>query len=428
MALERVFECHGRVLRRLQGSPLRELLDGFGQWLFDHGRSREAVRHHLWRIRRLALYLERGGIADPSALTRAHVEGFLRRHRAVQRRRPGGQVRHRDMRCAVGRFTEYLVSVGILPPPITPPLPVYHTLLEEHLAWLRADCGRSQSTIAARRRYLPPFFEWVGPECLKPARLRELSPRALQQFLIEDARHGGGYRPVAVATALRGFCRFCFQRGYVRQDLSGAIPSFMRRRLSGIPRGITEDNAHRLLHSIERNTPLGRRDFAILQLLYTYGVRAGQVSRLRLADIEWSAGRIRFAALKGGKTVIAPLTDEVANSLLDYLRRGRGPSGYSEVFVTVRYGTHPISSTLISAMVGRRMAAADIRMSPRGAHVFRHGFATRLLAAGQSLKTIADWLGHRDIQSTTIYAKVDFRTLEAVALEWPLAADKEHRP
>ena len=418
MALERVFK-RSATLKRVRRSRLWMALDGFGQWLFDHGRLPESVRIHLWHVRCLTTYLERHGIRRPSEVTREEIEGFLRRHLAAQQGRQGGPARHRGMRCAVGRFGDYLVSVGILPPPPAPPPPAYHRLLEEHLAWLKDDCGRSALTVTARRRYLTLFFEWLGPERLKPDRLSELSPHTLQEFLVGYARGCNGFQPVAVATALRGFCRFCFLRGYIRRDLSPAIPSFVRHRLSGIPRGITADDAHRLLHSIERNTPLGRRDYAIVQLLHTYGVRAGQVSRLRLADIEWSAGQIRFPALKGGKTIADPLTDEVAESLLDYLQRGRAPYSCPEVFLTARYGAHPISSTLISTMVGRRLESAGIQMSPRGAHVFRHGFATRLLAAGQSLKTIADWLGHRDIQTTAIYAKVDFRTLASVALEWP---------
>jgi site-specific recombinase XerD len=414
MALERVVNRHGMLSRRLRRSRLWITLDGFGQWLFDHGRLRESVRIHLWRVRCLTAYLERRGVAEPSALAWEHIEGFLSRHLAKQHRQQGGMVRHRGMRCAVRRFAEYLVSVGILPPPPASPPPAYHALLEEHLAWLKNDCGRSALTVAARRRYLPAFLEWLGLD-----RLSELSPRTVQEFFVEYARGCSGCQPVSVATALRVFFRFGFQRGYIRRDLSSAIPSFVRRLLSGIPRGISEENAQRLLHSIERRNPLGRRDYAIVQLLYTYGVRAGQVSRLRLADIQWSAGQIRFPALKGGKTVIDPLTDEVGDSLLEYLQRGRAPSSCPEVFLTARYGAHPISSTLISTMVGRRLQSAGIRMSPRGAHVFRHGFASRLLAAGQSLKTIADWLGHRDIQTTAIYAKVDFRMLTSVALEWP---------
>ncbi len=174
-----------------------------------------------------------------------------------------------------------------------------------------------------------------------------------------------------------------------------------------------------MLSNIDRTTPLGRRDYAILQLLYTYGVRAQQVSLLRLDDIKWSAGEIRFHAVKGGKSIIVPITDEVGESLYEYMQGGRMSSFLPDVFLTVRPPGRPMISTSISVLVGRRLQNAGIRLSPHGAGVFRHGFASRMLGAGYSLKSIADMLGHRDIQTTAIYAKVDFRMLASVALEWP---------
>ncbi len=219
--------------------------------------------------------------------------------------------------------------------------------------------------------------------------------------------------------ALRGFCRFCLQRGYVHRDLTPAIPSLVRHRLSRIPHGISEEQTRKALCGIQREAPLGKRDYAIMQMLYTYGIRARQICLLRLDDIQWSAAQIRFHALKGGKTVIVPVTDEVGDSLLDYLQGGRAPSSRPEVFLTVRPPGHPMTSTAISTLVSRRLQSADVPLSPHGAGVFRHGFACRMLAAGHSLKSIADMLGHRDIQTTSIYAKVDFRMLASVALEWP---------
>jgi len=149
-------------------------------------------------------------------------------------------------------------------------------------------------------------------------------------------------------------------------------------------------------------------------------VRGGQVRILRLEDILWRRSRIRFPALKGGKQVVEPLTDEVGEALLEYLRHGRPNAKHAEVFLTARAPFHPLRSpTNVSTMVAHRMRRAGVSGCPMGSHVFRHTFASRMLRHGQSLKTIADMLGHRHINTTFIYTKVDLETLTQLPLDWP---------
>ena len=160
--------------------------------------------------------------------------------------------------------------------------------------------------------------------------------------------------------------------------------------------------------------------FAIIQLLHTYGVRGGQVRVLRLQDIQWRQNRIRFSPQKGGKEVVEPLTDEVGEALLEYLRHGRPRSEHTEVFLTSCAPFQPLrSSCNVTTIVASRMRQAGVSGCPMGSHVFRHAFATRMLRHGQSLKTIADLLGHRNINTTFIYTKVDMETLRQLPLEWP---------
>jgi site-specific recombinase XerD len=183
---------------------------------------------------------------------------------------------------------------------------------------------------------------------------------------------------------------------------------------------VTEAQSRQILQGIDRKTAVGRRDYAIIQLLYTYGVRGGQVRALRLEQIDWAQNRIFFAASKCGKDSYLPLTPEVGQSLLDYLQNARPPSSDPQVFLTSRAPYHPLPrSSSLSAIIECRIRAAGIEIPSKGAHVFRHGFATRMLAQGQSLKAIADVLGHRYLGTTFIYTKVDFSALKQVALEWP---------
>ena len=220
--------------------------------------------------------------------------------------------------------------------------------------------------------------------------------------------------------ALRTFFRFCLQQGHILQPLDRAVPILRTYRLATVPRGLSEEQAQQALHGINRSTPVGRRDYAVLQLLFSYGVRGGQVRALRLEDIDWLHDQILFRAAKHGKDVRLPLTIEVGESLLDYLLHGRPACSCPEVFLTCRAPYHPLPNpNALSALVARRLRAAGIDLPRRGAHAFRHGFATRMLQQGQPLKAIADVLGHRCLSTTFVYTKVDFQTLKQVVLEWP---------
>jgi integrase len=155
-------------------------------------------------------------------------------------------------------------------------------------------------------------------------------------------------------------------------------------------------------------------------LLYTYGVRGGQVRALSLEDINWAQNQILFKASKNGKDSLLPLTDEVGKALLDYLQKSRPAFSCPHVFLTSRAPYHPLPhSSSLSAIVDRRIRAAGIQIPSKGAHAFRHCFATRMLQKDHCLKAIADVLGHRHLGTTFIYTKVDFNALRQVALEWP---------
>ena len=224
-------------------------------------------------------------------------------------------------------------------------------------------------------------------------------------------------------TTLRRFLAFAHERQWIGADLSAAVPSIRLYRLSGAPRPIGPDAVDALLRSLDRDTESGCRDVAIVQLLHIYGVRAVQVRRLCLADIDWREDTIRFPVAKNGATICAPLLPEAGNAILEYLQRFRaGRSGGRELFLTATSPPRPLAESSISACIHRRIRGAGIRLAPgvkAGAHAFRYACATRMLQAGCTVKTVADALGHRNLNSVQIYNKLDVDALRAVALAWP---------
>ena len=221
-------------------------------------------------------------------------------------------------------------------------------------------------------------------------------------------------------SALRTFMRFGLHAGLIREQLDLAVPTLRTYKLAIVPRGLSAEQACQVLAAVDQSQSVGRRDYAILQLLHTYGVRSGQICGLRLTDIEWARNRIRFHALKHGKDSLLPLTAEVGSSLLNYLQNARPASAWPEVFLTCRPPYHPLrSSGTLFSITSQHIKTAGIDVPCRGTHVFRHGFASRMVNEGHSLKAISDVLGHRYLSTTFLYTKVDFAALRQVALEWP---------
>jgi len=418
MALDVVFK-HPAALRKLRRNPFYDLLEGFCQWLLDRRYARTAICSKIFHVRVLTNYLSRRGVADGTGIRWDHVRQFmdmrLCRYRGPQGGRSG---QAKVIGYSVASFCRYLTSAGVLGhrPPVELP---YQSLLDEYIAWLENHRHLNARTVEKRRRYVVPLLDWIGASDTAPDKLATLSPHALQEFLLQQCGEAGSAKAVEVACSLRVFLTFCFERGYIKRKLAATVPSFRRYKFSAVPRGIDDRAAQQLLNSIDRQEPVGRRDYAIVQLLYTYGVRAEQVSTLRLNDIQWAAGQIRFPPIKHGKTVLDPLTDEVGDSLLAYLEHGRPASPHPEVFLITKAPWTPIARTLVPWIVCNRIRKAGLKVSAPGARAFRHRFATRMLAEGHALKSIADMLGHRNLQSTAIYAKVDFRMLEQAAQEWP---------
>jgi site-specific recombinase XerD len=318
---------------------------------------------------------------------------------------------------SVNRFLAYLRDSGLLDS--LPPKEIYQPLLGGYLEWMRHYQHAADGTLQVRSHSITQFLQWLGPVAT-PEGLSRLTAQRIEAFFLSYAQSMGRSARRSMQSALRTFLRFCLHQGYIKRALDRAIPTLRTYKLATVPRGLSDTEAQQVLRGINRNSHAGRRDYAILQLLYTYGIRGGQVRVLRLEDIDWAKNQILFKASKNGKDSRLPLTAQVGNSLLDYLQNSRPSYSYPHVFLTCRAPYQPLSHpSSLSAIVARHIRAAGIELPSKGAHAFRHGFATRLLHQGHSLKAVADVLGHRHLSTTFIYTKVDFNALKQVGLAWP---------
>jgi len=416
MAMEQVWECP-TTLARLRSGPLGTLLEGFCDWLLEQGFSLGAVRNHLSHLSHLNDHLRRRKDWQAQTVGPEELDKFFQAYPSRSRHRGSREDHVRRVRWSVNRFVQYLKQQDRFIDPA--PSPIYAPLRDAYLDWMRHYRHAAPGTLEVRTHSLTQFFQWLGPQATADG-LRMLRAEQVEQFFLAYAQNTGRAGRRSMQSALRTFFQFCLHEDLILQRLDRAVPTLRTYRLATVPRGLNEEQAQQVLRGIRRTAPVGRRDYAIVQLLFTYGVRGGQVRALRLDEIDWARDEILFRAAKCGKDVRLPLTAEVGESLLDYLRQARPACACAEVFLTCRAPYHPLrSSSVLSAMVQRHVRAAGINLPSAGAHAFRHGFATRMLAQGHSLKTIADVLGHRHLGTAFLYTKVDFQALKQVALPWP---------
>jgi len=416
MALERVFE-YPRTLRRLRSGPIGKLLEGFCHWLLEHGFSRGTVRKHLFNVSHLNEHLGGSGSRVHQSVSLREVEGFFRAYPLRCWNRGVREKHLRRVGYSVNRFLAYLRDSRLLDS--LPQKEIYQPLLGGYLEWMRHYQHAADGTLQVRSHSVTQFLQWLGPEAT-PEGLSRLTAQRIEAFFLSYAQSMGRSARRSMQSALRTFLRFCLQQGYIKRALDRAIPTLRTYKLATVPRGLSDPQAQKVLRGINRNSHAGRRDYAIVQLLYTYGVRGGQVRALRLEDIDWAQNQILFPACKNGKASRLPLMARVGEGLLDYLQNSRPSYSSPHVFLTCRAPYHPLAHpTALSAIVERHIRAAGIELPSKGAHAFRHGFATRMIHQGHSLKAVADVLGHRHLSTTFLYTKVDFNALKQVALPWP---------
>jgi site-specific recombinase XerD len=222
-----------------------------------------------------------------------------------------------------------------------------------------------------------------------------------------------------MTTALRSFFRYSRLRGAVKLDLAAAVPVVANWSMPSIPRAIAPEQVRQLLASIDRRTPMGLRDYAILLVLARLGLRAGEVVSLELEDIDWSAGKLSVRGKRGQRNEM-PLPAEVGKAIAAYLRRGRPQSTGRRLFLRIRAPIGGFQGTCgVCSIVRHRLQRARITPPTHGAHQFRHGLATEMLRHGASLSEIGALLGHRHPDTTRIYSKVDLKALHTLAQRWP---------
>lgn len=281
-------------------------------------------------------------------------------------------------------------------------------------SYLRHERGLKDETVERHAFYLNglrAFFNGAGE-----VSLRSVSPPLLAAFLVERCATLARTSRRDLCGTLRIFLRYCHREMIIDRDLSAAVEVPRLHRLASLPRAITWDEVRDMLGCVDRRCTVGRRDYAMLLLLVTYGLRGNEVAQLKLEDIDWQHERLNIPQRKAGHWAAYPLAGVVAEAIIDYLKNARPQTADRHVFFRSMAPWRPISSAAVSSAAVRYLQRAGVRVHRAGAHTLRHSCVQRLVDAEFSLKTIGDYVGHRSTQSTKIYTKVNIAALREVAM------------
>jgi len=279
---------------------------------------------------------------------------------------------------------------------------------------LREERGLRDRTLDHYRHYLAHFERYLARVELHD--LADLSPPVFGAFIVECGRYLRRNSVCNLCGVLRVFLRYLHREQLIPRDLSASVEFPRNYRHSNIPRAITWGEVGQMLAAVDRRTVAGKRDYAILLLLVTYGLRGHEVAALTLDDFDWKRDRLRVPERKAGHSTAYPLSPTVGEAVVEYLKHGRPETIDRHVFLRVLAPVAPLRDGAVSSRAAYYLKRAGIAVSRAGAHTLRHTCVQRLVDAEFPFKVIGDYVGHRSPDSTAIYTKVATEALREIAL------------
>lgn len=378
----------------------------------EWGYSLGSVQNQVQLISSFLTWL-RTSHTEIDSVDEAAVERFLQRPQNAHHTRRSGTA-------ALYRFLRMLREQGVIPPQKEQPLSPQQRLIKDYVRYLLEERGLTRATAANNVPFADRFLSALSAKYRGSGlALAQLRPPDVTDFVRQQTQKLSPGRAQLLVTALRSFFRYLLHQGKIKIDLAVCVPTVARWSFSILPKFLPASSVEKVLARNARQSPLGKRDYAILLLLARLGLRACEVVALNLEDIDWDNARITIRA-KGGRWNQLPLPTDVGEALASYLRHGRPRCSCRRVFIRDRAPqTGFAGSQSICALVRRALNRAEVESPRKGAHLFRHSLATKMIRQGSSLDEIGELLRHQSPNTTAIYAKVDLPALRPLALPWP---------
>ena len=399
-----------RVSKVLMSGPIVPFVEAYRLELGNRGYTPRSAVNELRQVARFSLWLEERGLGA-AALSSGLAEEFLAVQRSLGRHR--SQWSRPGLLCLLDVLSGSNVVMAEVP--VKPASPV-EVLLAEFERYLLSERALAPGTVVG---YVSHARRFLGGIEANPDLLLTVTAAQVTAAVLSESAAVSVSATQNFVAGLRSFLGFCFVEGLLDVDLSQAALAITGRRRSSLPRGISKADARAILHSCDRRSALGRRDYAVLITLLRLGLRRGEVAGLRLDDIDWRAGELVVRG-KGGRLDRLPLPTDVGEAIASYLRRGRPVSDRRELFLKGRAPLGPVAPGTVASTVRRACRRAGI--PEMGPHRLRHTTACDMVAAGVPLVQVAEVLRHHSLQTTAIYGRVDVERLRLLAAPWPGSA------
>lgn len=403
--LEAVYRSPGKreeLARCWLGPPIVRYLEQRA----EQGYAEKTLQSDAHILRQFAAFLKATNQRKLHKISQA-IDSFASEH--------GGKRYQTDVRRMLRRFIKYLRATGQIPardPSI--PSPRFFRYVAAYEAHLRDRRGLPERTIFGRRTYCIKFMQYIYNAGVK--KFHSLNARVVQEFVRAEGQQYCRHTMVSYCSILRNFLAYVYASGQFKADFSTAVVTPKTYRHERCPKFLTRREIESMLETVDRRTAIGRRNYAMLLLLTSYGLRGIEVVRMRLEDIEWRAEKIHVRARKGSHSSVYPLTSVVAEALVGYLKDGRPQSQDRHVFLTPRAPFRPLQTYALRHVVRKYVKASGRDVRGIGAHTLRYSCAQRLFDGNFSIKVIGDYLGHRYLGTTQRYVKIDLANLRSVAV------------
>jgi len=403
---------------RIRALWLGPAIDQYAAWASERGAAKATVTAHLQALIHFDRFAQSRGATtwtDLPALLEPFVEHWMQAHGTRCTGDRARQSRRSHARTPVEQMVRLLVP-GFVGTTTRRPVPFQDTA-PQFFDHLRQERGLRSATLYQYVYHLRVFEAYLRR--LGSGALSEISPSRLTAFLLEPGLQGQPLGPDGMqgrVGTLRVFLRYLHRQGMLSTDLSRAVPRRRAYRQASLPRAITWSEVERVLAVPDRRAPIGKRDYAMLLLLATYGLRARDVAALQLDDLDWHRAQIHVRARKNGHSTLYPLSTTVGDAIVDYLRSGRPSVSDRHLFLRTIAPFTPLPCSAIATRASEYLHRAGVKAPRAGSHTFRHTCVQRLVDADVPLKTISDYVGHQRSESTQIYGKVAIHVLRQLAL------------
>ena len=374
-------------------------------WLQRTGYSRTNIRGHL---RRLFKVLEGSRKLDPDEVRSSAVL-----HRVFGRYCTSVE-RSQHFRGTERAYSRFLLDQNRLTAEACPRDAV-SLLLGRYRRYLEEVRGFAEITVTHHSTTTSEFLKMA----LRPGqRIRTLTRDHVERYLAQRSRGITRQSLQHVVAHLRAFLRFGIARGQIQAGLDAIdTPRTYRDELP--PRALPWTVVNKLLQLVDRSSKSGWRDYMILHLLAYYGLRASEIAALRVDSINWDAQTCRVEQRKTQSDLVMPLSERTSVLLRQYLRRGRPQSELPQLFLRARRPAGGLRNYAVCDVFYKRAAQSGLPLEGYSSYSLRHSFAMRLLQRGVGVKAIGDLLGHRSLEATCVYLRLDVAALRSVALPLP---------